>query len=82
MNLYISIFGLLSIDGFFFCHVNALISKNVTDTVLLACLYLNLSKNASLKTAFFRKADAKIEPFLIPAKQTTNFFSKKIFFYF
>ena len=44
-----------------------------TKLVLLACLYLNLSKNSSL-TAFFRKADAKVRLFFEPPKLFQVFF--------
>ena len=50
-----------SIDGFCFFVISQ------TKLVLLACLYLNLSKNSSL-TAFFRKADAKVRLFFEPPK--------------
>ena len=46
--------------------------------VLLACLYLNLSKNSSL-TAFFRKADAKVRLFFEPPKLFQVFFWKFCF---
>ena len=44
-----------------------------TKLVLLACLYLNLSKNSSL-TAFFRKADAKVRLIFEPPKLFQVFF--------
>ena len=46
--------------------------------VLLACLYLNLSKNSSL-TAFFRKADAKVRTFSELPKLFRRKFSKSFF---
>ena len=46
--------------------------------VLLACLYLNLSKNSSLK-AFFRKADAKVRTIFELPKLFRRFFQKVFF---
>ncbi|MBR4043429.1 MAG: hypothetical protein IKJ10_02125, partial [Bacteroidaceae bacterium] len=46
--------------------------------VLLACLYLNLSKNSSL-TAFFWKADAKVRTIFEPPKLFRRNFQKKFF---
>ena len=50
----------------------------ISNLVLLACSYLNLSKNSSL-TAFFRKADAKVRTFFWTTKTFQKKFSKKFF---
>ena len=49
-----------------------------TNLVLLACLYLNLSKNSSL-TAFFWKADAKVRLIFEPPKLFRRNFQKSFF---
>ena len=46
--------------------------------VLLACSYLNLSKNSSLNT-FFSKADAKVRLIFEPPKLFEVFFQKSFF---
>ena len=55
-----------------------LTNYHLTNLVLLACLYLNLSKNSSL-CAFFAKADAKVRTiFKLPKLFRRNF--QKSFF--
>ena len=51
---------------------------NISNLVLLACSYLNLSKNSSLNT-FFAKADAKIRTIFELPKLFRSFFFKKFF---
>ena len=51
---------------------------NISNLVLLACSYLNLSKNSSLNT-FFSKADAKVRTIFELPKLFRSFFSKSFF---
>ena len=51
---------------------------NISNLVLLACSYLNLSKNSSLSPSF-SKADAKVRTFSEPPKLFRSFF--KSFFW-
>ena len=50
----------------------------ISNLVLLACSYLNLSKNSSLNT-FFSKADAKVRTIFELPKLFRSFFSKSFF---
>ena len=50
----------------------------IVSIVLLACSYLNLSKNSSLNT-FFSKADAKVRTIFELPKLFRSFFSKSFF---
>jgi len=67
------LFKLLTVSVICQTIIYHLINYHLTNLVLLACLYLNLSKNSSLM-AFFRKADAKVELFSIRAKHSHLFF--------
>ena len=51
---------------------------NISNLVLLACSYLNLSKNSSLN-AFVLKADAKVRTFSELPKLFRSFFQKVFF---
>ena len=67
-----------SISNLFISYWRFLFSYLSKLFVLLACLYLNLSKNSSL-TAFFRKADAKVRTIFELPKLFRRFFQKVFF---